>query len=205
MIYICPFQAKYIKMKANRNVLPSNVSMLNKCREPLVGIEFLIEIINVPEPQTNYFVCVLCDATMGTHNRVKEHLVSVGHRVAYMVRTFIVCITCISPNIQSPSLQREYFPKTLEPALRLLKTIESVTFPTPWMVERIHCASQEIENRFGRLKGTVADFKGFCVNREKWVSNIKQSYHFTEGDAFEVFDEEGLDHQLSLLGVVNDR
>lgn len=74
-------------MIANRSIsgVPSVSGMLHKCRHPLVGLEYLIEIINVPNDKPNYHVCILCDSEIETHQQVKQHMVSVAHRVAFLV------------------------------------------------------------------------------------------------------------------------
>lgn len=189
--------------RSNRGArAPSNSASLNRCRETMVGLEYLIEIINVPDQRPSYFVCILCDIEMESHMQVKAHLVSVEHRVGFLVSNLNIFPIFKYIYFLFLFLQQAHFPQSLKPALRLLQTKECVTYPTPWMVERVRFLCRDIEARHGRLQASVADYDGFHKNRDKWVNNIRAGFHFVENSAFPGFTKKDVDHQLSLLGVV---
>lgn len=63
--------------------------LLNKTRDSLVGLEYLVEVKNTN--RLNYFCCVLCDLEFENHSNTVRHMVSFKHRVEYLVSLFGNC------------------------------------------------------------------------------------------------------------------
>lgn len=73
------------------------------------------------------------------------------------------------------------------------------------MVDRIKCLCSDVESRHDRLKASVADYDGFCKNRDKWISNIRGGVHFIEDLVFTRFTKTDVNQQLRLLGILDDK
>lgn len=64
--------------------IPEILETLNSMRSPLLGLEFLAEVVG-PDKETEVrYLCMLCDKK-GTRSTVMQHLVCFNHRIRYLV------------------------------------------------------------------------------------------------------------------------
>ncbi|KAK5641720.1 hypothetical protein RI129_010267 [Pyrocoelia pectoralis] len=128
---------------------------------PLIGLEYLFELMEYDRDKEPSYLCLLCDKR-GDPRTVIAHLASYNHIIQYIRRHFISCFRAISPYITKQYKRNWQF------------TMQKI--------------AEAIENKFGRLKPHVVDHDTFETKRMHYQNLVASGLHFSERSGF-TFEE----------------
>ncbi|KAF5288762.1 hypothetical protein FQA39_LY15253 [Lamprigera yunnana] len=135
---------------------------------PLIGLEYLFELVEYDRDKEPSYLCLLCDKK-GDPRTVIAHLASYNHIIQYTQRHFISCFRALAPYITKQ-------------------------YKRNWQATMQKIA-EAIETKFGRLKPHVVEFDTFEVKRVQYQNLVASGRHFSEksGITFEeLVDKEQL-------------
>ncbi|KAK4873888.1 hypothetical protein RN001_013248 [Aquatica leii] len=135
---------------------------------PIIGLEYLIELVEYDREKEPSYLCLLCDKR-GDPRTVIAHLSSYNHITQYIQRHFTRCFRALAPYI-TKQYKRNW-------QLAMQKIAEA------------------IENKFGRLKPHVAEAETFTGKRMYFQNLVANGRHLSEksGVTFEdLIDEKQL-------------
>ena len=127
------------------------VSLDRHRTSPLVGLEYLLELIDSESCEPSY-TCVLCDKR-GDPRIVMSHLTSYNHRITYLNRHFPTVSRAITDLPRTANYKRG-------------------------ANEISVLVAKKIEERFGRLQPQLVDKNQFEKNKMQYIKRIYQDYHF---------------------------
>ncbi|KAL3274421.1 hypothetical protein HHI36_015810 [Cryptolaemus montrouzieri] len=127
---------------------------------PLVGLEYLLELLDYDPSKEPLYLCILCDKK-GDPRTVLTHLSSYNHQVMYLQKHF-------------PTVYRHIAPFMIKPFKRNWQT----------GLQRV---VEAIENTFGRLKPMAVEASRFEKDRMHYIEIVAKGKHFNElsGHTFE--------------------
>ncbi|XP_046752755.1 uncharacterized protein CG7065-like isoform X1 [Diprion similis] len=129
------------------------VSLDRHRSSPLVGLEYLLELIDNDSCEPSY-TCVLCDKR-GDPRTVMAHITSYNHRITYLNRHFPTISRAITELPRTPNYKRG-------------------------ANEISVLVAKKIEERFGRLQPQLVDKNQFEKNKMQYIKRVYQDYHFRE-------------------------
>ncbi|KAF5296408.1 hypothetical protein FQR65_LT01395 [Abscondita terminalis] len=135
---------------------------------PLIGLEYLIELLEYDRDKEPSYLCLLCDKR-GDPRTVIAHLGSYNHIIQYIQRHFTKCFRALAPYI-TKQYKRNW-----------QSTMQKI--------------AEAIEERFGRLKPHVLEAETFAEKRMHFQNLVAASRHISErsGVTFEnLIDEKQL-------------
>lgn len=121
---------------------------------PLIGIEYIVELISTEEEGEPKYICLLCEKK-GDPRSVMVHLTSHNHALRY--------ISC--------------FFRTAGNAINMIPKIRENRKGLAMAVQKI---AEEIEKHFGRLKPTIAAAESFTQQKYEILRSIDEKEHFRE-------------------------
>lgn len=126
---------------------------------PLLGLEYLVEMIEHDRDKEPSYQCMLCDKR-GDPRTVIAHLASYNHIHQYIQRHFPTCYRLMCP------FNTKQFKRNLQNTVNKL--------------------AEAIENKYGRLKPMVVEKDSFEQKRAQYWNTIQGGKHFSEkmGDSF---------------------
>ncbi|XP_031352794.1 uncharacterized protein CG7065-like isoform X3 [Photinus pyralis] len=128
---------------------------------PLIGLEYLFELLEFDRDKEPSYLCLLCDKR-GDPRTVIAHLASYNHIIQYIRRHFISCFRAISPYLTKQYKRNWQF-----------------------AVQKI---AEAIEDKFGRLKPHVVDQDTFESKRLHYQNLVACGKHFNERSGY-TFEE----------------
>ncbi|KAK9882963.1 hypothetical protein WA026_001180 [Henosepilachna vigintioctopunctata] len=127
---------------------------------PLVGLEYLLELLDYDPTKEPSYLCILCDKK-GDPRTVLTHLSSYNHQVMYLQKHF-------------PTVYRHIAPYMVK------------AFKRNWQ-SGLQKIAEAIENTFGRLKPMPVEAGKFDKDRMLYIEIVAKGKHFSElsGHTFE--------------------
>ncbi|XP_044004555.1 uncharacterized protein CG7065-like [Aphidius gifuensis] len=129
------------------------VSLDRHQSSPLVGLEYLLEIIDNDSPEPSY-KCVLCEKR-GDPRTVMAHITSYNHRMTYLHRHFPTISRAITDLPRTANYKRGANEISI-------------------------LVAKKIQEKFGRLQPQLVDKGQYEKNKTQYTKNCVQDYHFRE-------------------------
>lgn len=127
---------------------------------PLIGLEYLVELIGYEDEREPQYICLLCDKR-GDPRTVMAHLVSFNHRMTFLNTHFPTAYRAISP------YNTKQYRRNVQAAVQTI--------------------CEHIEKKFGRMSPQAADKERFEKRKAEYLQNVIRAPHPSEksGETFE--------------------
>lgn len=134
-----------------KRITTIQVSLDRHKSSPLVGLEYLLEIVDNDTPEPSY-TCVLCDKR-GDPRTVMAHITSYNHRMTYLHRHFPTISRAMTDLERTPNYKR---------GVNEISVI----------------VAKKIEEKFGRLQPQLVDKGQYEKNKTQYMRNCVEDFHF---------------------------